>query len=125
MSERLIVTFNKFLKELEMGWIFFGILLVWYIVSMYRSASKRNHLTYFIVYLLLSDKVYEAQKKGFTDWIKNTKAENADQLAILSSDAVERLADQLAAGDPTNPGTSSTIGSTILLWKTKEQLNNL
>ena len=119
------MTFNKFLKELEMGWIFFGILLVWYIVSMYRSASKRNHLTYFIVYLLLSDKVYEAQKKGFTDWIKNTKAENADQLAILSSDAVERLADQLAAGDPTNPGTSSTIGSTILLWKTKEQLNNL
>ena len=107
-----------------MGWIFFGILLVWYIFSMSYSASKRNHLINLIVYLLLSDEIYEAQKKGFVDWIRNEEAERADQLAQAASRAAERLADQLAAGDPDNPGTSSsTLGAMFLLWKTKQNLN--
>ena len=102
-----------------MVWFLFGLLLIWHIFSMYRSAMKRNHLSYLITYLLLKDEIYIAQKSGFHEWIRNAEAETPEQLSQMASEATERLADQLAAGDPTNPKTSSALGATAMLWKVK------
>ena len=103
-----------------MAWTLFGLLLIWHIYSMYRSAGKRNNLSYLVIYLLLNEEIHKAQRIGFHKWIKSAEAETPERLCSLASEAAERLADQLAAGDPSNPKTSSVLGASSMLWNAKK-----
>lgn len=102
------------------SWAILALVLIWHIYSAYNSASKRNHLSCLIIYLLLNDEIHAAQKKGFLEWIKNAQADDPQQLFLQASEATERLADQLASGDPNKPESSSVLGATGMLWKAKQ-----
>jgi hypothetical protein len=101
-----------------LGWILFGVMVIWYIRSMNFSHRKRLHLNYYIVYLLLDSIYHTKQSDDFRKWVRQAKV-NAKDASVLSSSAystIENLADRLARGDPAEPTTSSVLGAHAMLW---------
>jgi cbb3-type cytochrome oxidase subunit 3 len=47
-----------------LGWVALGLLLIWYVKSMNLSRSKRLHLNYYNVYLLLDDEIRNSHKRN-------------------------------------------------------------
>ena len=103
------------------GWLLAVVLVVWHIKSMNRSHRKRLHQNHFVTYLLLSSDIFEAQRKGFQEWIRGNDAPDAHSLAIRAYSAIENLADRLAAGTPGEPGASSALGATAMIWEFKQR----
>ena len=56
------------------GWILFGLLLLWHFAGSLLSRRKRLHLRNYIVYLLLDDPVRSDHKRKFEQWIQQSNA---------------------------------------------------
>jgi hypothetical protein len=103
-----------------LGWVLFVLLLIWFIAGMRFSHKKRLHLNYYIVYLLLNDATREKHKQDFEKLIRETDANDASSLSLKAYNALEGMADRLAAGDPNIPSTSSVLGAHAMIWECKK-----
>jgi hypothetical protein len=110
-----------------LGWILFGLLLIWFVTYMrfsYKhmrfSHAKRLHLNYYTVYLLLDDEIRDHHKHNFQQWIRDSHAPDASSLSLAAYKTIENMADQLAIGDPTRATTSSILGASSMLWNYKK-----
>jgi hypothetical protein len=57
------------------------------------SPSKRLHLDYYVVYLLLDDKIRDQHKQNFQQWIRDSKAPDASSLAFAVYKTIDNMAD--------------------------------
>jgi hypothetical protein len=103
-----------------LGWVLFVLSVIWYFKSVTFSHRKRIHLNCFVTYLLLSDEIREAQKKGFQNWIRAADASDPQALIDGAFQATERLADELALAAE-KPGASSLFGARGMIWAYKER----
>lgn len=104
------------------GWALFGVALIWYWMSKNHGARQSNHLSYYIVYLLLDDEIRETQKKRFREWIRSEKAPGAMALSARALAAIQRSADVFAVGDPQHPGVGgSALQSHHMICKVKNE----
>ena len=87
----------------------------------WRAITDSNHLACFIGLLLLDDSVRAAQKQGFETWLRGSSATNAQVLSTRALQAIQNLANRLAAGDPSGRG-SSVLGFHALVWNHKNAL---
>lgn len=91
------------------GWVLFGLLVLWYFAGQRFSHRKRLHLRNYIVYLLLDDSIRNDHKAKFGQWIQQSDARDAMHLSLQAGNVVENMADSLAAG-------GSTLGAHAILW---------
>jgi hypothetical protein len=101
------------------GWALFGVTVMWSIMHTNYTAKKLNHLSFYIVDLLLDDNIRSSQKKHFCEWIRSESAPNAVALSRRAISAIERSAEVLAAGDPKEPLSGSASASTAMIWRVK------
>lgn len=95
-----------------LGWGLFAFAAFMYIGGMRLSHNKRQNLTEYIVYLLLSDETHNHHKNEFKKWIRNFKAKDAQALFIGSGFIIEAMADNLAKNAP--------LGAAAILWNSEE-----
>lgn len=100
------------LGYLPWGWALFGIAIIWYLMNQNYGATKANHLSSYIVYLLLDDDIREIQKKRFREWVH---APNGMALSRRAMAAIQRSADALAAGDPKRPLSGAAFASHAMI----------
>ena len=107
------------------GWALFGVAVMWSIMHVNHTARKQNHLSYYIVYLLLSDDIRASQKTHFCDWIRSEDAPTASVLMRRALSAIERSAERLAVGDPRQPLSGSAFASTAMIWGVKHASDSI
>ncbi|MDO8476649.1 MAG: hypothetical protein Q7W02_10765 [Candidatus Rokubacteria bacterium] len=103
------------------GWALFGVALIWYWMSKNYGARQSNHLSFYIVYLLLDDDIREKQKKRFREWIRSEKAPGAMALSMRAIAAIQRSADVFAVGDPQQGVGGSALQSHHMIWRVKNE----
>lgn len=92
------------------GWVLFGLLLLWYFASQRFAHRKRLHLRNYVVYLLLDDTIRNDHKAKFEQWIRESDASNALELSSMAHSVIENMADSLASKG------SSTLAAHAMLW---------
>jgi len=95
------------------GWILFGVLLVWFIVSMKYSHTRRLYLRNYIVYLLLSDDIRGDHKNKFLEWIRSTQATDAVSFSNQAHTVIETMAEKLSK--------TSTLAAHSMIWQAKKK----
>ncbi len=95
------------------GWVLFGLLLIWYFMSMSHSHKKQSSLRNYIVCLLLSDDIRQDHKQNLEECIRDSNANNALDLNHRAQDVVENMALHLAE-------SGSSHSSQVMVWKVKE-----
>lgn len=93
---------------------------IWFAALYWRAINESLHLTYYIAYLLLLDDTRAIHKQSFEDWLRQSDAKDPGTLSNAARQAIQRLADRLAAGDPNKPAISSSVlGFSSLIWNRK------
>ena len=102
------------------AWILLALAVAWHFASQRRSHRKRIQLESYVVYLLLSDDIRGRHQAEFRKWIASTDALDAFALSAAAHRVIDHMAESLAVGDPSRPGTSSTLGAHAMLWQIKQ-----
>lgn len=85
--------------------------MVLFLVSLYwDSVKKRTNLKNYLIFLMLSDELFQNHKAKFQQWVREQrpKAKDAMHLTIGAQEVIEEVADNLS-------GTSAT-GAHASLW---------
>ncbi len=80
-------------------WIVVGVcllVLLFLIIALKHSHTKRIHLQSYIVYLLLEDTIRQDHKNKFITYIKELDESNIENIELLASNAIEVMSDGLA-----------------------------
>lgn len=97
------------------GWILFGLLLLWYFLTMRFTSKRETNLVSYAIFLLLSDDILAGQREKFQNWIAEATEPRSDKLWMRACNVVEYAAERL--------GTSgSALSSMAMVWKYKKQL---
>ena len=92
----------------NLGWILFGIIVLWHFHSLSHNQKKRNHLGCYIIYLLLNDEIRGDHKKKFGDWIKDSDISHATKLTLNALFAIEKMAN-----------TSDILTASGMVWNSE------
>jgi hypothetical protein len=103
-----------------LAWILFVVAVVWHIGSQRLNHRKRIALENYVIYLLLADELRTRHQADFRQWIARSDARDAMALSSAAHITVDGMAERLAAGDPQQPATSSTLGAHSMLWNAKQ-----
>jgi len=99
-----------------LGWVLFGIMLIWFFAFYRHSHQKRLNLNYYIVYLLLNDEIRKNHKLDFEKWIRESEANDAMSLSLQAYSVIENMSDRLADAQ-----TSSALGAHGMIWNYKQE----
>ena len=94
------------------GWVLFGLLLIWFFRNMRFSHMKRLNVRNYVIYLLLSDDIREDHKRKLHQWIRGAEMKDSHSLNYAAQNVVEVMADGLAEA-------GSLLAASAMVWKVK------
>ncbi|HZP43965.1 MAG TPA: hypothetical protein VFD84_20980 [Candidatus Binatia bacterium] len=96
-----------------LGWIAFGLMFAWWVMSMMHTMRRRIHLTDYAIYLLLSDDIRGDHQQKFREWIRSAEARDAADLSHRAHGVVENMAAHLGRG-------GSTLATHAMVWQVRK-----
>jgi hypothetical protein len=92
-----------------------AVLLIIYLVLLYRRSIKTDRaLRNLIVIILLDEQAYQKQKRGMRDLVASIEAKDAIDLSTRVFSSVGQFANQIAE-------SGSSLASHAMLWQVKKR----